>query len=134
MQWNHDKFTRSWFLGQYILCIKQAGDNLAAAEVIVDALKEHKSEFGHGGMTRQDLRDAARMHIGDTGLLYYVLKSMNNVIVGNHIVRHAINTSRILKYTIDEVDNGVKGPEAELEIHQKPLPDALPAIMPGIVV
>ncbi|XVE95615.1 hypothetical protein REPUB_Repub02eG0113600 [Reevesia pubescens] len=37
-----------------------------AAEVIVDALKEHKSEFRHGGMTRQDLRDAARMHIGDT--------------------------------------------------------------------
>ncbi|EOY16518.1 RING/FYVE/PHD zinc finger superfamily protein, putative [Theobroma cacao] len=102
-----------------------------AAEVIVDALKEHKSEFCHGGMTRQDLRDAARMHIGDTGLLDYVLKSMNNVIVGCHIVRRAINTSRILEYTIDDIDNGFKAPEAELEIHHKPLPDALPALVPG---
>ncbi|XP_022766322.1 PHD finger protein MALE MEIOCYTE DEATH 1 [Durio zibethinus] len=102
-----------------------------AAEVIVEALKEHKSEYGHGRMTRQDLRDAARMHIGDTGLLDYVLKSMNNVIVGCHIVRRGINTSRILEYTIEDLDNGVNGTEAEQEIHQTPLPDALPALIPG---
>ncbi|XVF37059.1 hypothetical protein REPUB_Repub19eG0113200 [Reevesia pubescens] len=100
-----------------------------AAEVIVDALKEHKSEFGHGGMTRQDLRDAARMHIGDTGLLDYVLKSMNNVIVGCHIVRRATNTARILEYTIEDIDNGVKGTEADQQIHQKP--PAFPAFVPG---
>lgn len=36
-----------------------------------------------GGMTRQDLRDAARLHIGDRGLMDHVLKEMNNVIVGS---------------------------------------------------
>ncbi|PPS13347.1 hypothetical protein GOBAR_AA07229 [Gossypium barbadense] len=104
-----------------------------AAEVIVDALKQHKSEVGHGGMTRQDLRDAARMHIGDTGLLDYVLKSMNNVIVGCHIVRRGINSARVLEYTIDDVDNPVKDLkllEATEEIHQKPLPELLPAPAP----
>ncbi|KAM6546181.1 hypothetical protein CsatB_026917 [Cannabis sativa] len=76
-----------------------------AADVIVKALKEKKeSNFGSGGMTRQDVRDAARLHIGDTGLLDYVLKSLNNVIVGNQIVRRAVNPStRILEYTIHEV-------------------------------
>ncbi|XVF64432.1 hypothetical protein PTKIN_Ptkin09bG0169200 [Pterospermum kingtungense] len=102
-----------------------------AAQVIVNALKEHKSEFGHGGMTRQDVRDAARMHIGDTGLLDYVLKSMNNVIVGCHIVRRAINASRILEYTIEDMDNELKAAEGGREIHQKPLPDPLPAPVPG---
>ncbi len=63
-----------------------------AANVIVDALKEKKeSDPVNNGMTRQEVRDAARQHIGDTGLLDYVLKSMNNVIVGNCIVRRAIN-------------------------------------------
>ncbi|KAK8609100.1 hypothetical protein V6N13_025407 [Hibiscus sabdariffa] len=36
------------------------------AQVIVDALKQHKSQFGLGGMTRQDLRDVTRIHIDDT--------------------------------------------------------------------
>ncbi|KAE8697186.1 Detected protein of unknown function [Hibiscus syriacus] len=102
-----------------------------AAEVIVDALKEHKSEVGHGGMTRQDLRDAARMHIGDTGLLDYGLKSMNNVIVGCHIVRRGINSTRVLEYTIDDIDNPVKESEEKGEMHQKPLLDVSPAPIPG---
>lgn len=59
-------------------------------------------------MTRQNARDAARMHIGDTGLLDYVLKSMNNVIVGSHLVRRAVNPkTRILEYSIDELGDGV---------------------------
>ncbi|PQM40741.1 PHD finger protein MALE MEIOCYTE DEATH 1 [Prunus yedoensis var. nudiflora] len=38
------------------------------ADVIVNALEEKKErDFSHGGMTRQDVRDAARLHIGDTG-------------------------------------------------------------------
>ena len=44
----------------------------------MNALQE-KKESGHGWMTWQDVRDAARLRIGDTGLLDYVLKSMNNV-------------------------------------------------------
>nr|XP_023897065.1 PHD finger protein MALE MEIOCYTE DEATH 1-like [Quercus suber]POE55257.1 phd finger protein male meiocyte death 1 [Quercus suber] len=102
-----------------------------AAEVIVDALKEKKAEsFCHSGMTRQDLRDAARLHIGDTGLLDYVLKSMNNVIVGSHVVCRTVNpTTRILEYSIHELRHGVKVSEPEAENFPEPLP--APALVPG---
>ncbi|KAK9689745.1 hypothetical protein RND81_09G078100 [Saponaria officinalis] len=76
------------------------------AGIIVDALKEHKeiSKFTKSGMTRQEVRDAARAHIGDTGLLDYVLKSMNNVIVGDYIVRRHTNTAnKVLEYTIQKL-------------------------------
>ncbi|KAK4804269.1 hypothetical protein SAY86_004086 [Trapa natans] len=76
-----------------------------AAEVIVSALLEKRADgSGHHGMTRQDVRDAARAHIGDTGLLDNVLKSMNNVIVGNYVVCRAVNpVTRILEYTVHEL-------------------------------
>ncbi|XP_042503063.1 PHD finger protein MALE MEIOCYTE DEATH 1 [Macadamia integrifolia] len=79
-----------------------------AAEVIVEALKEKKAtDKGQGGMSRQEVRDAARLQIGDTGLLDFVLKSLNNFIVGDYVVRRAINPStRVLEYTIDEVVDG----------------------------
>ncbi|KAF3649724.1 putative PHD finger protein MALE MEIOCYTE DEATH 1-like isoform X2 [Capsicum annuum] len=78
------------------------------AEVIVDALREKREEnrFGSCGMSRQEARDAARLHIGDTGLIDYVLKSMNNVIVGGYVVRRAVNrVTRVLEYTIQELRN-----------------------------
>ena len=76
-----------------------------AAEVIVNALKENCQKHGKScGMPRQDVRDAARLYIGDTGLLDYVLKSMNNVIVGNFVVQRQLNQlKRILEYTIREL-------------------------------
>ncbi|CAA7020819.1 unnamed protein product [Microthlaspi erraticum] len=74
-----------------------------AAEVIVESLKEMKT-LNQNGMTRQDVRDAARLHIGDTGLLDYVLKLMNNVVVGNVLVRRYVDPlTRILHYTIQEL-------------------------------
>ncbi|KDP25820.1 hypothetical protein JCGZ_22542 [Jatropha curcas] len=103
-----------------------------AAEVIVSALKEKRTDkFSQQGMTRQDVRDAARMHIGDTGLLDYVLKSMNNVIVGNHVVHRAMNLeTRILEYSIDELDNRkVKVTEPEEEEVADPIP--VPSLVPG---
>ena len=39
------------------------------------------------------MRDAARMHIGDTGLLNYVLKSINNVLIGGHVISVAFGES-----------------------------------------
>lgn len=104
-----------------------------AAEVIVEALKEKKAsnKGGRGGMSRQDVRDAARLHIGDTGLLDFVLKSLNNFMVGNHVVRRAVNPStRILEYTLHEVVNGVV---TEPETHAEPSPayDYPPASAPG---
>lgn len=106
-----------------------------AADVIVSALKEKRAEhFGHGGgMTRQDVRDAARLHIGDTGLLDYVLKSLNNVVVGNHIVRRSVNpTTRILEYTIHELDVSESDQQQQEKVPSKTtllLPSA--ALCPG---
>lgn len=97
----------------------------SAAEVIVNALQEQKAEnLGRGGgMSRQKLRDAARMHIGDTGLLDYVLKSMNNVIVGSHIVHRAVNpATRLLEYTIHDLCDGAGISEPGPEISDEPLP------------
>lgn len=76
------------------------------AEVIAEALKEKRAakNTGSSGMTRQEARDAARLHIGDTGLIDHVLKAMNNVIVGDHIVRRAANRStKVLEYTIHDL-------------------------------
>lgn len=81
------------------------------ANVVVDALKEKRAtnKAVNAGMTRQEARDAARLHIGDTGLIDYVLKSMNNVVVGGLVVRRAMNPStRVLEYTIQEFGNDVQ--------------------------
>ncbi|WCJ25171.1 RING/FYVE/PHD zinc finger superfamily protein [Euphorbia peplus] len=103
-----------------------------AAEVIVNQLKEKKADkLSDGGMTRQDVRDAARMFIGDTGLLDYVLKSMNNVIIGSYVVRRKVNpTTKILEYSIDEYGNeeratGLKALEVEDKV-------AGPPVVPGV--
>ncbi|KZV49766.1 PHD finger protein MALE MEIOCYTE DEATH 1 [Dorcoceras hygrometricum] len=78
------------------------------ADVIVDALKE-KRESGNGcrkGMTRQEVRDAVRLHVGDTGLIDHVLKSMNNVIVGKYVIQRAVNRStKVLEYSIQDLNN-----------------------------
>ena len=109
-----------------------------AAQIILNALKEKKENkfslivrwFIQLRMSRQEVRDAARLHIGDTGLLDYVLKSMNNVIVGSHIVCRAVNPStRVLEYTIHELGNRVLINEPEPEIVPEPLP--VPALVPG---
>ncbi|GAB4831620.1 hypothetical protein Ancab_005632 [Ancistrocladus abbreviatus] len=107
-----------------------------AAEIIVNALKESKNS-NQSGMSRQEVRDAARLHIGDTGLLDYVLKSMNNVIVGDHVVRRAVNpVNRVLQYTIQELtsNNGASStnkPETETG---SPEPIPAPGIEPGFEI
>ncbi|XP_059441815.1 PHD finger protein MALE MEIOCYTE DEATH 1-like [Corylus avellana] len=106
---------------------KRLGD---ALEVIVNVLKEKNAEnFCHGGMPRQDLRAAARVHIGDTGLLDYVLKLLDNVIVGNHVVRRTKNPmTRIFEYALHELGNGIKASEV------LPNPLSEPALEPGLDV
>ncbi|XP_047966013.1 PHD finger protein MALE MEIOCYTE DEATH 1-like [Salvia hispanica] len=76
------------------------------SQVIVEALKEKRAakNTGSSGMTRQEARDAARLHIGDTGLIDHVLKAMTNVIVRDHIVRCSVNRStKVLEYTIQDL-------------------------------
>ncbi|KAH7849367.1 hypothetical protein Vadar_016836 [Vaccinium darrowii] len=107
------------------------------ADVVVDALREKKltNKGVNCMMTRQEVRDAARLQIGDTGLIDYVLKSMKNVVVGGLIVRHNVNKStRISEFTIEELgnDSRVDSPEQETEVLHKPVPP--PAFLPGIDV
>lgn len=65
----------------------------------------------------------------DTGLIDYVLKSMNNVVVGGLVVRRAMNPStRVLEYTIQEFGNDVQDTDPEPEtIHEALPPPAVEA-------
>ncbi|XP_024524457.1 PHD finger protein PERSISTENT TAPETAL CELL 1 [Selaginella moellendorffii] len=71
-----------------------------ATQVIVEALKNCDKKW----MPRQDVRDAARVYIGDTGLLDFVLKSLGNRVVGGHVVRRAVNPiTKVLEYSLEDV-------------------------------
>ncbi|KAJ4829114.1 hypothetical protein Tsubulata_032899 [Turnera subulata] len=73
-----------------------------ATRVIVEALK--RAEFRW--VSRQEVRDAARAYIGDTGLLDFVLKSLGNHVVGNYLVRRCLNpVTKVLEYCLEDVSN-----------------------------
>lgn len=75
-----------------------------AARAVVDALR--RSEPAARWVTRQEVRDAARAYIGDTGLLDFVLKSLGNHIVGNYVVRRAMNpVTKVLEYCLEDVSS-----------------------------
>ncbi|OVA08645.1 zinc finger protein [Macleaya cordata] len=71
-----------------------------ATRVIIEALM--KAEFRW--VSRQEVRDAARAYIGDTGLLDFVLKSLGNQIVGNFVVRRTVNpVTKVLEYCLEDI-------------------------------
>lgn len=73
-----------------------------ATTVIIDSLK--RAEFRW--ISRQEVRDAARAYIGDTGLLDFVLKSLGNHIVGNYLVRRCLNpVTKVLEYCLEDISN-----------------------------
>ncbi|CAM8938897.1 unnamed protein product [Rhodiola kirilowii] len=73
-----------------------------AIRVIVEALK--RAEFKW--VSRQEVRDAARVYIGDTGLLDFVLKSLGNRMVGNFLVRRCLNPlTKVLEYCLEDVSS-----------------------------
>ncbi|KAG9129203.1 hypothetical protein Leryth_006405 [Lithospermum erythrorhizon] len=101
------------------------------ASVIVAALKEKRAQNKNGScvMSRQEARDAARLYIGDTGLIDHVLKSMSNVIVGDCIIRKVSNrTTKKLEFSIQEVKNGS---QVGLEPGSSSQPVHAPPIIPG---
>ncbi|XP_047331746.1 PHD finger protein MALE MEIOCYTE DEATH 1-like [Impatiens glandulifera] len=66
-----------------------------ATEVIMNILKEKKS------MQRQELRDAARVYVGDTGLIDYVLKSIDGFVFDHQIVSRSRNSStKMIEFAI----------------------------------
>lgn len=73
-----------------------------ATKVIVEALKRAKFRW----ISRQEVRDAARAYVGDTGLLDFVLKSLGNRIVGNYLVRRSLNpVTKVLEYCLEDISN-----------------------------
>ncbi|KAK3133468.1 hypothetical protein QOZ80_6AG0536910 [Eleusine coracana subsp. coracana] len=77
-----------------------------AARAVVDALRRHHQQAQQRWVTRQEVRDAARAYIGDTGLLDFVLKSLGNHVVGSHVVRRAMNpVTKVLEYCLEDVSS-----------------------------
>jgi hypothetical protein len=77
-----------------------------AARAVVDALR--RTDPPARWVTRQEVRDAARAYIGDTGLLDFVLKSLGNHIVGKYVVRRAMNpVTKVLEYCLEDVSNAL---------------------------
>lgn len=73
-----------------------------ATRVIVEALKRAQFKW----VSRQEVRDEARVYIGDTGLLDFVLKSLGNHIVGNYLVRRNLNPiTKVLEYCLEDISN-----------------------------
>nr|GMD21808.1 PHD finger protein MALE STERILITY 1 [Ipomoea batatas] len=73
-----------------------------AIRVIVEALKRADYRW----VSRQQVRDAARSYIGDTGLLDFVLKSLGNHIVGKYLVRRCLNpVTKVLEYCLEDISN-----------------------------
>ncbi|KAI3511563.1 hypothetical protein L1887_18718 [Cichorium endivia] len=56
------------------------------------SIKKIISRYRNLSDTQLEVRDTARLHIGDTGLINFVLKSMINVIVGDYVVQRAVNS------------------------------------------
>ncbi|KAF8734320.1 hypothetical protein HU200_014544 [Digitaria exilis] len=96
---------------------------LNAAEVVVDTLREHANGRK---ISRQAVRDAARGAIGDTGLLDFVIKSLNDTVVGNHIVRRVPDPeNRLLHFSLEEY--------VEPEPDSEPAPQLEPELDPESV-
>ncbi|PIN14883.1 PHD Zn-finger protein [Handroanthus impetiginosus] len=84
-----------------------------AIHVVIEALK--RAEFHW--VSRQHVRDVARAHIGDTGLLDFVLKSLGNHVVGKYFVRRCLNpVTKVLEYCLEETSPPI---EAKLKPQQK---------------
>ncbi|KAK1416287.1 hypothetical protein QVD17_32076 [Tagetes erecta] len=86
------------------------------AKVIANILKEHKilSTGRNEAMSRKDLRNLASNYVGDTGLIDFVLKSIDNLVVGNQIVSRTKNPlTRLMEFEIRDRNNDEFGQEGD---------------------
>nr|GLL32329.1 PHD finger protein MALE MEIOCYTE DEATH 1-like [Ipomoea trifida] len=98
------------FLDENNECRWDEGRLKQAAEAIVDILKTHN---GNGSMSRKELRDKAREHVRDTGLIDFLLKSMNNSVVGNHVVYRSRNSlTKRIEFLIHDFEDSSSGEES----------------------
>ncbi|CAF2337787.1 unnamed protein product [Brassica rapa subsp. narinosa] len=82
-----------------------------AIKVVIESLKRVECRW----ISRQEVRDAARNYIGDTGLLDFVLKSLGNQVVGNYLVRRSLNpVKKVLEYCLEDISNLLPSSNHEL--------------------
>ncbi|KAL4575639.1 hypothetical protein LXL04_022490 [Taraxacum kok-saghyz] len=73
------------------------------AKVIANILKEHRilNTRRNGAMSRKDLRNLASKYVGDTGLIDFVLKSIDKLSIGNQIITRMKNPlTRLMEFEI----------------------------------
>ncbi|CAI9296642.1 unnamed protein product [Lactuca saligna] len=78
------------------------------AKVIANILKEHKitNTRRNGAMSRKDLRNMASKYVGDTGLIDFVLKSIDKLSIGNQIITRMKNPlTRLMEFEIRDQNN-----------------------------
>ncbi|OIT05073.1 PREDICTED: PHD finger protein At2g01810-like [Nicotiana attenuata] len=84
-----------------------------AAEFILKILRAHN---GDGAMSRQELRDKARTTIRDTGLIDYVLKSLNKSMMGNKIIFRSKNPStKRIEFAFEDIVEASRIENIELD-------------------
>ncbi|CAN8252555.1 unnamed protein product [Cochlearia groenlandica] len=82
-----------------------------AIKVVIESLKRVEYRW----ISRQEVRDAARNYIGDTGLLDFVLKSLGNQVVGNYLVRRSLNpVKKVLEYCLEDISSLLPSSNQEL--------------------
>lgn len=82
-----------------------------AIKVVIESLKRVECRW----ISRQEVRDAARNYIGDTGLLDFVLKSLGNQVVGNYLVRRSLNpVKKVLEYCLEDISSVLPSSNNEL--------------------
>ncbi|KAK1552600.1 hypothetical protein Q3G72_019900 [Acer saccharum] len=87
------------------------------AKIIVNILVEHARTNSGASVTRQELRDEARKHVGDTGLIDFLLKTIHKTVVEDRIVRRSINPiTKLLEFYLQDVQKA-EFTEAKTESH-----------------
>ncbi|GBG64959.1 hypothetical protein CBR_g48708 [Chara braunii] len=73
-----------------------------ASQVLVAVLRRRD---GQSWISRPALREFARSHVGDTGLLDFVLKGMADLFVGDKVVKRRFNSrTRMYEYLLEDVE------------------------------
>ncbi|CAE6074619.1 unnamed protein product [Arabidopsis arenosa] len=87
-----------------------------AAQAVLKVFKEQKSTI-----TRQELREAVRISIGDTGLIDFLLKHIDKVLIGDQIVqRFTSQKSRMLQFSLRTINSCVQEQERKKKRKLKP--------------
>ncbi|KAG7563257.1 Zinc finger PHD-finger [Arabidopsis suecica] len=87
-----------------------------AAQAVLKVFKERKSTI-----TRQELRQAVRTSIGDTGLIDFLLKHIDKVLIGDQIVQRFTNSkSRMLQFSLRTINSRVQEQEGKKKRKMKP--------------